>query len=268
MLPMDDRLASHLSEDGLQSLRELAERWAKLDQRVCTEAPYSEFQSAVLRLPEAVSGARNVKTSMHENCRISFRTRLARKEMQNEKLLLLGSENPGPQSDAAVDVTQPYRIRRGSLQKKRVCFVCNEETANDSKPFNSGGLGRCSEKNAVSKIEHARDMKVKDDTDKFHEAAKRLDVILSGASYDVFAVDVYYHKTCYDNFTYTYERKLLPEDDDTSASDVMENFFKLFDRMVIKDHNAYFLLELLADIKDISDEHGLEEPPIDPKRTH
>ena len=135
------------------------------------------------------------------------------------------------------------------------------QTADDSKPFNSGGLGRCSEKNAVSKILQARDVKINDETDKLHAAAKRIDVILSGASYDVFAADVYYHKTCYDKFTYTYERK-LPAEEDGLVSEVMDGFFKLFQRMVIKDLNAYFLTELIDDIKEMSEEYDVRDPPI------
>lgn len=141
--------------------------------------------------------------NIHENCRITFRNRIARKEAQTRKLPVSSSETIHESNEPVA--APAYRIRRGSLQKKQICFVCNVETTDDSKPYNSGGLGRCSEKNAVSKVERSKDLKIQDEGDKFHDAAKRLDVILSGASYDVFAVDVYYCKSCYDNFTYAYD---------------------------------------------------------------
>ena len=50
------------------------------------------------------------------------------------------------------------------------------------------------------------DLKIKDEENKYYAAAKRLEVILSGASYDLFALDLYYHKTCYVNFTYVYDK--------------------------------------------------------------
>ena len=143
--------------------------------------------------------------------------------------------------------------------------MCNVETKDDNKPFNSGGLGRCSEPNAVSKIQRSRDLKIQDEGHKFHAAAKRLDVILSGASYDVFAVDVYYHKTSYVNFTYAYDRKLSSADaaeKETLVVEIMDTFFKLFHCMVIKDQNAYFVRELIDDIKEISEDYDLEDPPI------
>ena len=143
--------------------------------------------------------------------------------------------------------------------------MCNVETKDDNKPFNSGGLGRCSEPNAVSKIQRSRDLKIQDEGHMFHAAAKQLDVILSGASYDVFAVDVYYHKTCYVNFTYAYDRKLPSADaaeKETLVVEIMDTFFKLFHCMVIEDQNTHFVRELNDDIKEISEDYDLDYPPI------
>ena len=41
------------------------------------------------------------------------------------------------------------------------------------------------------------------ESDIFYEAAKRLDILLSGTSHDVFAADVFYHKNCYPSHTLT-----------------------------------------------------------------
>lgn len=248
--------SSKLTQDGLQSIRALAERWVKIDQSLCTQAPYVEFLSAAQRLSSA-----GQDVYVHENCRITFRNRITRKEAQSKKLLPSSSGTTGSHKSNEDVASPPYRIRRGSLPTKKICFICNVQTADDSKPFNSGGLGQCSEKNAVSKILQARDVKINDETDKLHAAAKRIDVILSGASYDVFAADVYYHKTCYDKFTYTYERK-LPAEEDGLVSEVMDGFFKLLQCMVIKDLNAYFLTELIDDIKEMSEEYDVRDPPI------
>ena len=112
------------------------------------------------------------------------------------------------------DETFPYRIRRGLLKKEKLCFVCNTETQNDVKPFNDGSLGRCSEENAIIEIKHSMDLNMKDEKHKYHSAAKWIDVLLCGSSYDVFALDLYYHKTCYDNFTYVYVKKQPTTEDE------------------------------------------------------
>lgn len=192
----------------------------KIYESLCTQTPYAEFRSAALRL----SGAWD-DVHIHEKCRINFRTRLPRKEAQPSKPLAT-SFNTIDEPVAAPS----YRVPRGSLRKKQICFVCNEETKDDNKQCDSGGFGRYSEPNAVSNIQRSRELKIKEEGNKFHDAAKRLEVILSGASYDVFAANVYYHKT-YDNFTYPYDRKLPFTDaaeKDTLATEVMNNFFSNF----------------------------------------
>ena len=55
---------------------------------------------------------------------------------------------------------------------------------------------------------------MKDENQKYHSAAKRLDVLLSGSSHDVFALNLHYHKNCYGNFTYLYDKKQLTNEDE------------------------------------------------------
>ena len=45
-------------------------------------------------------------------------------------------------------------------------------------------------------------------------------------------------------------------------SEVLDKFFRLFERKVIKDQEAYILTELLEDLKKISEDHDLINPPI------
>ena len=47
-------------------------------------------------------------------------------------------------------------------------------------------------------------LNLKDESDKYCQAAHRLDVLASGNAFgDIFAVEVYYYKKCYSGFTYT-----------------------------------------------------------------
>jgi len=61
----------------------------------------------------------------------------------------------------------------GSRRRKSKCVsYATWETKDDNKPYNNGGLGRCSEENAVSKIKCSMDFKIKDEANKYHAAAK------------------------------------------------------------------------------------------------
>ena len=254
----DNEVLSNLTEDGLHSLHALANRWVRIDKSLCSQPPYTEFQSAAPRLSRASNDI-----NIHENCRITFRNRLNRKEAQSSKLLSSSSEYTHESSEAGAATS--YRIRRGSPPKKQMCFVCNLVTKDDNKLYHNGGLGRCSEENAVGKIKCSMGFKIKDEENKYHAAAKRLEVILSGPSYDVFALDLYYHKTCYAKFTYAYDKKHPTADEvekDKLGSEVMDSFFHLFQRNVIKDEQAYLLTELIEDIKEMSEDNDIDDPPI------
>ena len=79
---------------------------------------------------------------------------------------------------------------QGHLEVRNKSAIKKDQTSNslDNKPYDNGGLGRCSEHNAVSKC--SMDLKIKDEENKYYAAANRLEVILSGASYDLFALDL------------------------------------------------------------------------------
>ena len=141
---------------------------------------------------------------VHKRCQITFRNRLKRKETQSSQLEPSSSEYVSESSESD---NKPCRFPRKSLQKKHICFICNLETSDDSKQYNNGGLGRCSEENAFIKIKSQMDLKINDKEDKYHAAAMRLNLLLSGTSYDAFAIDLFYHKICYMNFTYAYDTK-------------------------------------------------------------
>jgi hypothetical protein len=89
-------------------------------------------------------------------------------------------------------------------------------------------------------------------------AWNRLKVILGGTSYDIFAHDVYYHKLCYQSFTYSYEKKTLAPDakeKERISAEIMDKFFRLFHRNVIENHDAYLLTELIEDIKEMTEDY-------------
>ena len=95
-----------------------------------------------------------------------------------------------------------------------------------------------------------------DELNNQYNAAKRLDIMLIGTNCDV--DDVYYHKACYDRFTYEYQKK--PTVTSFNETTILYYFLRQIELKVIKDHEAFLVNELMQDIQEISEEHGLEEP--------
>ena len=158
----------------------------------------------------------------HKDCRITFRTRIRRKEEQQNK------EDSDKSNVQKIPETVNRRISRNTNLLK-TCFICNERTHFDENAYNNGGIGRCSETGSKDKLINAMQEKMEDVSHTFHEAACRLKILLSGNAYnDVFAVDVYYHKRCYNAFTYTYQSATTDANIKELEEQVMNNFSERF----------------------------------------
>ena len=90
-----------------------------------------------------------------------------------------------------------------------------------------------------------------------YNAAKRLDIMLIDTNYDVFAA-VYYHKACYNRFTYEYQKK--PTVTFFNETTILHYFFRQIELKVVKDNEVFLVNELMKNIQESSEEHGQEEP--------
>ena len=77
---------------------------------------------------------------------------------------------------------------------------------------------------------------------------------------DLLAVDVYYHERCYSSFTYTYQPTLEDIKTKHTENQLTDCFFRKIELKVLKDKEAYYLTDLLQDLKEMSVEFGLQEP--------
>lgn len=71
-----------------------------------------------------------------------------------------------------------------------------------------------------------------------------MNVLLSEASYDIFTLDLYYHKICYLNFTCVYDPK-QPTAYDVEKEKLesqVNTFFWLFEHREVKDQDVYLLI--------------------------
>ena len=87
-------------------------------------------------------------------------------------------------------------VKRKSIDKEKLCFVCREKRMSDSFILNQGGLERCTEERAGNQTKEHTSIFLKDEDSRFYNAAIKLNMLLAG-SRDIYAADVYYHQSCY-----------------------------------------------------------------------
>ena len=80
-------------------------------------------------------------------------------------------------------------VKRKSIDKEKLCFVCQEKRKSDNFPLNQGRLGRCTEERAGNRIKERTSIFLKDEDSRFHNAAIKLNIILAG-SHDIYTADV------------------------------------------------------------------------------
>ena len=87
-------------------------------------------------------------------------------------------------------------VKRKSIDKEKLCFVCQEKRKSNNFLLNQGGLGRCTEERAGNRIRERTSIFLKDEDSRFHNAAIKSNILLAG-SHDIYAADVYHHQSCY-----------------------------------------------------------------------
>ena len=265
-LLIDDKDKKAIQSVAFGTIQKNAGLWSKIDKQVCIEQPYKAFREASLRLPQSFTET----LYTHKGCAVSFRSRLKTEELQSAKLeesdaISDDQESHKSYSDDESLVSTSGKKRTKLLREKRTeksCLICNELSSDDALPYNESGLARCSEEKAALKLKTLVGKKLLDEQESYYEAAKRIDILLNGATYDVFAADVYYHKRCYAAFSYSYGKKETLAYNAEQERKVMEYFDEMIRRKVIQDKESFLVTELLKDLAEISSDFSLNEPPI------
>eukprot|EP00794_Sanderia_malayensis_P013459 gene13459-14844_t len=143
-----------------------------------------------------------------------------------------------------------------------VTVLCDSERDSDGNKYNEGGLGRCSVESAQVRLIVRKNIYMKDLSHRFYQVSKRLDILLSGQSHDIFAVDVFYHQSCYIKFALVKLQITGTDLNNEKKQDVIQSFFYQVRTRIIRDKSAFLLNELLEDIKNIRDEQGLLIPAV------
>ena len=258
----DNEKAQKIGEKGLDRFQALAQQWSTVNIPLQDEwHRYTDVYSRITSQSERENTLR-----VHTTCRVQFSTNIQRCiskygfKIMGEKGLK-EPEYESPNKGATWPVTNP-------LSSKRLCFVCNTERVSDKNQYNEGGLARCSTKDTADRLMARKEVFMKDKENRLFAAARRLEILLSGQAHDIFAMDLYYHQSCYIKFVHSpYTTKEGEAEENRKEKDALAAFLYRVKTKILRDKQAYLLNELLKDIEILSEEEGLNNPAITNTRT-
>eukprot|EP00794_Sanderia_malayensis_P017234 gene17234-18955_t len=255
---------STFKADGWPSVKDQAKKWSQLN------IPGGQKAFPFTKVFKKIENQESPFGQAHINCRASFRTQIekclkrygnmqSKKEQSVEEVSECSEEPECSNSGISRRSTSQY------LFEKRLCFICNTRRVCDDKASWEGGLGRCSEERAAKKILERKELFLRDAGHRFFTAANRLQMMLGGESHDIFAVDLYYHKSCYLKFAFNpVEKQGLSSSMETSDSAnntvtaVWNELYRIVENKILRKRHAYLLHDILKDLKNLCLENGIE----------
>ena len=148
-------------------------------------------------------------------------------------------------------------VKRKSIDKENLCFVCQEKRKSDNFPLHQGGLGRCTEEYAGNRIKERTSIFLKDEESQFHDAVIKLNILLA-ESHDIYAADVYYHQLRY--LTYAVNKITgnaeSNEYEETSVN-ILDDFLSKIERCIIFQKSAFLLSNLLKELMKLYENYGI-----------
>ena len=243
-----------LHQRGWLNFKKNAEIWASIN--IPSNEPKHRYTEVHARIKESDEAFGYV----HDSCRVAFNCK------SNRFLAKYGSVDSFAKESASKPESHneqnPERPTRNLNYSKRHCFICDAKRTTDDNGYCEGGLGRCSLDSAAKRLMERKESYTKDPSHRFFQAAQRLEILLSGSSHDIFAIDVFYHQSCYLKFVFSPIQDNQCDVDKEKENDVMQAFYYKVKTKIIRDKAAFLLNELLEDVKVLSDEEGLPCPPI------
>ena len=155
-------------------------------------------------------------------------------------------------------------IKLQQLQGKHLCFICNDARVSDNNKFRKGGLGRRTDEKVGNKLLQRRSYYLNDCNHRFHDAATRLQIIISGGSHDIYAADVYYRQSFYFKFTlYPVSTGNSKRTNKNEIRDsILNEFYSKVRKNILHQKIAFLLSDLLVDVNNLCSDYELDEPII------
>ena len=174
-------------KQDLKTIKDHAAKWKNLD--VPEMDQYHCFTSASERMKDKTDGY------FHGNCITNLRTKRSK---YSEKIIVTTEPNINLSNEIETTSTNTSsdRCTRSYLSvptEKHHCFICNQDSGDET--------FRISQDTVAEKVSSAKLIHLKEPNGMYYAASKRLDLMLQGAVVDMFAADIFYHKSCLGLFT-------------------------------------------------------------------
>lgn len=231
-----------LKDDKWDKFKNHPEEWSGI--ALPTTHPYFNYG----KVSSIVEGVEKAFGSVHASCRATFSSKSHIDRLKetfgerNEVPVTEEIEVPPNEEDtvevATSSVRQGLRSSVGGVESSK-CFICYTETNKDHLLYADGGLTRCSRDSAGKRLITMKDVYLRSgNSDSQLEAAKRLDLILKGDASDIWAADIFTHKSCYLKFAHPY-KQVSPELEIEAETLALDTFFYKIKQKVIVEKCAF-----------------------------
>ena len=235
-----------LTPSGWSKLKGEAKEWSSID------VPFSENMHVYTEVFCKICYVVDAFGTVHNSCRFNFSTKWNTSLTKYGRVRPLDAEiqNPSVTLEIPCAISPNKRVTRSSSDGSssgQVCFVCFEKKEQDDLPYAKGGLGRCSEERSGDRLFEKTTFYLNDKTNVNFDAAKRLNLMLQGKSYDIFSRDIYYHRCCYLRYAHPYTDTKIQEQNKAEPH-ILGTFYNKIKAKILRDKCAFLLHELLNDI--------------------
>ena len=122
--------------NGWNNFKIQAKRWQEIT------IPSGDSKYIYTRLYDNIKNFDCAQGFAHLSCRTNLTT----------KVDIEGNSESDMDISLNESTSSEISVKRKSIDKAKLCFVCQEKRKSDSFPLNQGGLGRCTEERAGNRI--------------------------------------------------------------------------------------------------------------------
>ena len=145
---------SKLQDNGWNNFKIQAKRW----QEITMPSGDSKY---IHKLYDKIKNFDCAQGFTHLSCRTNLRTKVdiyAKRHADTE-----GNSESDMDISLNESTSSKISVKRKSIYKEKLCFVCQEKRKSDNFRLNQGGLGRCTEERAGNRIKELTSIFVKDE---------------------------------------------------------------------------------------------------------
>ena len=232
---------SKLQDNGWNNFKIQAKRWQEIT------IPSGDSKYIYTKLYDKIKNFDWAQEFVHLSYRTNLRTKVdiyAKRYAEME-----GDSESGMGISLNENTSSKMSVKGKSIDKEKLCFVCQEKRKSGNFPLNQVGLGRCTEERAGNRIKERTSIFLKDEDSRFHNAAIKLNILLAG-SHDIYAAGVYYHQSCYLKYAVN---KIAGnaesnEYEETLSVNILDDFVSKVERCIIFQKSAFLLCNLLKEL--------------------